>query len=430
MINLLKLTTVFFVLILFSCKQEEKKVDTIQFIESPANGISKQPYLFSNGNDVLMSWTQKVNDSTHTLNYSSLMDGKWTVSQEIAKGENWFINWADFPAIAKNNDNIITHFLQKSDSATFAYDVRIKQTMDNGAVWMDDQKVHKDSTLTEHGFATILPYKDGGFFMTWLDGRNTKGDEGHGGHGGSDAKSGATKSNKKSPSENKAIVAMNIRTATVLPNGEVIDDILVDNKTCDCCQTSAAITPNGPIIVYRDRSDEEVRDIYISRLVEGNWTEPKTIHNDNWVIKGCPVNGPKADTFDNTLVIAWFTAADNVPKVNLTFSDDNGENFALPIQIDNGKPIGRVDVAIIDDKNVLVSWMETTENGADIKIIKVNKNGTKSKPFVISSLSESRASGFPQIELVNGNIIAAWNHVVDKKSTIKTASFSLDVFNM
>ena len=74
--------------------------------------------------------------------------------------------------------------------------------------------------------------------------------------------------------------------------------------------------------------------------------------------------------------------------------------------------------------------METTEAGADIKIMKVNKDGSKSNPFIISSLSESRASGFPQIELVNGNIIAAWNHVVDKKSTIKTATFSTDVFNL
>ncbi len=424
---MIRLFTLFIVIVLLSCNQEKEKVEIIKFIESPTEGISMQPYLFSDGKDVLMSWTQKVNDSLTTLNYSTLSNGKWSKSNEIVKGNNWFVNWADFPAIAKNNDNIIIHFLQKSDPATFAYDVRIKQTMDNGEVWMDDQKLHKDSTLTEHGFATILPYGEGGFFMTWLDGRNTKGD---GGHGGSDDKSGATKSDKESPNESKAIVAMNIRTATVLPNGEIIDDALVDNKTCDCCQTSAAITPNGPIIVYRNRSDEEVRDIYISRLVDGDWTEPKTIHNDNWQIKGCPVNGPKAATLNNTLVIAWFTAADNVPKVNLTFSDDNGENFALPIQIDNGKPIGRVDVALIDKQNALVSWMETTENGADIIIIKVNKNGSKSKPFVVSSLSESRASGFPQIELVNGKIIAAWNHVVDKKSTIKTASVSLDVFNL
>jgi len=427
MIKLIKIIVVFVVLILFSCDQEKTKVNTVQFMESPTKGNSMQPFLFTNGKEVLMSWTQKVNDSINTINYSTLSDGKWSNGKEIVKGSNWFINWADFPAIAKNKDNIITHFLQKSDPATFAYDVRIKQTMDNGESWMDDQKLHQDTTLTEHGFATILPYKEGGFFMTWLDGRNTKGD---GGHGGKDAKSGATKAAKKMPNGEEAIVAMNVRTATVLPNGEIVDDFLVDKKTCDCCQTSAAITPKGPIIVYRNRTDEEIRDIYISRLVDGNWSEPKSIHNDNWEIKGCPVNGPKADTFNNTLVVAWFTAANNVPKVNLTFSDDNGENFALPIQIDNGKPIGRVDVALIDEQNAIVSWMETTEAGADIKIMKINKDGSKSKPFVISSLSESRASGFPQFELVNGNIIAAWNHVVDKKSTIKTATFSLDVFNI
>ncbi len=409
MTKLIKVLTVLVVIILFSCNQEKTKVSTIQFIESPTSGNSMQPYLFSNGSDILMSWTQKNNDSVNTINFSTLSDGKWTKSKEIKRGSNWFVNWADFPAIAKNGNNLITHFLQKSDPATFAYDIRVKQSMDLGENWQEDFKLHKDTTLTEHGFATILPYKEDAFFMAWLDGRNTKGSiEGN---------------------EDPSKIAMNVRIATVLPNGEVIDDTLIDDRTCDCCQTSGAITPNGPIVVYRNRTDEEVRDIYISRLIDNSWTSPKSIHNDNWVIKGCPVNGPKAATFNNTLAIAWFTAANNIPKVNLTFSDDNGENFAVPIQIDSGKPIGRVDMALIDENNAIVSWMESTDNGAEIKMVKVNKDGTKNTPFVITALSESRASGFPQFELVNDKIFVAWNQAVDKQSTIKTASFPIEALN-
>ncbi len=408
--GLIKILVVFSgIIFLMSCAKEEKDVIIVEEIVSPALGKSMQPYLFSDGKELLMSWTQKINDSVTTLNYSVLEDGVWIKSTEIAKGDNWFVNWADFPAIAKNNQNILAHFLQKSDPATFAYDVKIKLSNNFGKNWGLDKKLHQDTTLTEHGFVTMIPFKEDSFFITWLDGRNTMG----GGHGG----------------EEHPNVAMNVRTAIVLKNGDVIDDTLVDNKTCDCCQTTAAITQNGPITVYRNRTDDEIRDIYISRLVDGNWTEPKAIYNDNWKIKGCPVNGPKAAVIDNTLAIAWFTAANNVPKVNLIFSDDSGENFNTPIQIDSGKPIGRVDITLLDKNTALVSWMETTESGADIKIIKVTKDGTKSTPFVISSISDSRSSGFPQFEVLNDEIIAAWNHKIDGEPVIKTVRFSLEALN-
>jgi len=408
MIKLFKIVTLLLILSIISCNKETKKANAIQFIESPAMENSMQPFLFAKGDDLMMSWTQKINDSVNSLNYSTLSDGKWASAKEIANGDDWIVNWADFPAIAKNKENILVHYLQRSDPVKFSYDIQTIQSTNNGKSWNEENRLHKDTTITEHGFVTMLPYKEDSFFITWLDGRNTSG----GMH-----------------DENQTGGAMNIRTATILANGEIIDDTLVDGKTCDCCQTSAAITPNGPIIVYRNRTDDEVRDIYISRLVDNKWTEPKSIHNDNWEIKGCPVNGPKAATFDNTLVIAWFTAANKIPKVNLTFSDDNGENFNVPIQIDNGKPIGRVDVALLDDQNALVSWVESTEEEAEIKIMKVNRDGTKSTPVVVSPISASRASGFPQFEVINNNAIFAWNDIQDKKSIVKIAEFPLEMLN-
>jgi hypothetical protein len=404
MIKLFKLVILLFIFSIISCNKETKKANTIQFMESPAMANSMQPFLFAQGDDLMMSWTQKINDSVNSLNYSTLSDGKWTNAKEIASGNDWIVNWADFPAIAKNKENILVHYLQRSDPVKFSYDIQTIQSSNNGKSWNQENRLHKDTTITEHGFVTMLPYENDSFFITWLDGRNTGGGEHNGG-------------------------AMNIRTATILANGDIVDDTLVDGKTCDCCQTSAAITPNGPIIVYRNRTDDEVRDIYISRLVDDKWTEPKSIHNDNWEIKGCPVNGPRAATFKNTLVIAWFTAANKIPKVNLTFSNDNGENFAVPIQIDNGKPIGRVDVALLDDQNALVSWVESTEEEAEIKIVKVNRDGTKSIPVVVSPISASRASGFPQFELINNNAIFAWNNIEDKKSTVKIAQLSLEMLN-
>jgi len=391
--------------LLASCKKENVVMEDIKL---PFAKNSIQPFLFANGDELLLSWTEKIDDSLASVHYAQYSDRKWSVPIKIAEEYNLFVNWADFPAIAKNNDNVLIHYLQKSAPSTYAYDVRLMVSNTNGNTFNSDFLLHNDGTATEHGFVTMLPYKDN-FFVTWLDGRNTEG-AGHGdGH--------------------KSIGAMSIRAATVLSSGNVTNDMLLDAKTCECCQTSAAITPNGPIVVYRDRTDDEVRDISISRFVEGSWTIPKSIHNDNWQIKACPVNGPKAASYNATLAIAWFTAADNIPKVNLIFSYDGGNSFEKSIQIDSGKPIGRVDVALLDEDNALVSWMESTWKGAEFKILKVNKEGIKSKPIVISKISGSRASGFPQLELVNGTVYVAWNNVDGDTSSIQMKSFDSTIFN-
>jgi len=396
---------------LVSCEKRNTNNSENGFIsiKSPSSIGSMQPFLFSKDKNLFMSWTQKMNDSIYTLNYSELKKGKWTETVEITRGDNWFVNWADFPAISENNGNILTYILKKSEASTYAYDIHMYLAGTDENSVNKNFILHSDSTKTEHGFVSMLPYKDDSFFVTWLDGRNTGGgshDVGHSSNG-----------------------AMSVRAASVLQTGEVVDDTLVDNKTCDCCQTSAAITPKGPIIVYRDRTDDEVRDIYISRLLDGSWTIPKPIYNDNWIINGCPVNGPKAATYNNSLVIAWFTAAKNTPKVNIIFSDDSGKSFGTPIQIDNGKPIGRVDVALLDENNALVSWMESSENGAEIKVVKVNNNGAKQKPLIAASLSAARSSGFPQMEVFNDTVYFAWNDISENQPVIKMTRIDINSFN-
>ncbi|MBJ2174519.1 hypothetical protein JBL43_09740 [Aureibaculum sp. A20] len=392
--------------VFISCKKDKTDI-VINDVDMLLPENSKHPFLFANGDELLLSFTHQINDSLASVNYAEYINGKWTSPIKLTKEYDLFVNWADFTAIAKNNDNILIHYLKKSAPATYAYDVHLMVSNTNGDTFGSDFLLHNDDTATEHGFVTLLPYKDN-FFATWLDGRNTSG----GAHG----------------EEHESSGAMNIRAATVLSTGDVIDDNLLDAKTCECCQTSAAITSNGPIVVYRDRTDDEIRDISISRFVDGSWTIPKTIHNDNWAIKGCPVNGPKAAAIDSTLVVAWFTAANSVPKVNLIFSSNNGRNFDKPIQIDNGKPIGRVDVALLDKDNALVSWMETKKDEAEIKILKVHKDGTKSEPITIANISAARASGFPQLEVVKGIIYVAWTDLNGETTSIKIKSVDSTIF--
>ncbi len=64
------------------------------------------------------------------------------------------------------------------------------------------------------------------------------------------------------------------------------------------------MTARGPVVAYRDRSVDEVRDIAVVRRVNGTWTTPAVVHDDHWQIAACPVNGPALASRGDTVVIA------------------------------------------------------------------------------------------------------------------------------
>lgn len=367
-------------------------------LDSPAGPESSVPYLFTDNDSVVyLSWVEKKSD-TATMKYAKLENEKWLDATTIATGNTWFVNWADYPMMSRNGETLLAHYLDRSSDGRFTYDVRYVMATDG--VWSAPKTLHDDGKAAEHGFVTMLPYGNN-FFVSWLDGRNAamEGMEGsdHSGHHGS----------------------MTVRAAVVDPLGNKINEWELDNKTCDCCQTTAAITDNGPVVVYRDRSDAEIRDMSIARFVDGNWTEPKPIHNDNWKIEGCPVNGPRMEAIGNTVAIAWFTAANSAPRVNVVFSNDGGASFSTPVQIDEGDPIGRVDLVLLDDQTAVVSWME----GADIRARKVHNNGTKENSITIATSSNARSSGFPQMTKAGNRLVFAWTD--DQEKRIKVASINL-----
>jgi len=257
-------------------------------------------------------------------------------------------------------------------------------SVDGGATWSDPWTPHEDGTPTEHGFVSIFSTAEG-IAATWLDGRAMV--EQPGGEPG----------------------AMSIRTR-VLPIGRPAGpEIILDARTCECCQTDATVVDGVPVVAYRDRGDGEVRNIHVSRLLDTGWTEGQAIHDDGWVIGGCPVNGPALASGDGRLAIAWFAAPDDVAQVKVSFSSDKGASFGEPVRVDLGTPSGRVDLLALDDGEVLVSWLERRDGGAAVLSRRVSPSGSVGEIFELAATSEARASGFPRIaRLGDANIVTAW----------------------
>jgi len=384
----------FSLLATMSCSTKEVYIQEIPFFYENSNA---QPNLVSSNGSLTLSWISSKEENKASLNYSRYMEGRWIKPQVIASGSDWFINWADFPAHAINQDLIITSHLKKSASGKYTYDVVLNLQKLSGEKIKEDFLLNTDGVKAEHGFVSIIANNKKGFFITWLDGRNTI--------------------EKKLDGEHKP---MTIRFAEITDKGDVIKESELDASTCDCCQTSIAITNDGPIVVYRDRGEKEVRDIYSVKNINGTWEEPNVVHDDGWIINGCPVNGPKVAVNSKDLAIAWFTVSNDNPLVNVSFSKNNGNSFGAPVKVNDHDAIGRVDVSFLNDKEVIVSYMEVDDIGTYLRIKKVSFDGKISEPITISKIDGGRNTGVPQLEIIDSEIFIVWTISLDGMNQLKS----------
>jgi hypothetical protein len=385
-------------LVLAGCSEDAGELGEPEIIDCPAAPGSRTPNLAVglDGN-LYLSWVEPL-ASGHALRFSTWSDGTWSKPRTVASGDDWFVNWADFPSMAALEDGTLAaHWLVRSGGETYAYDVHIAFANDGGLSWSDPVRPHRDDTNTEHGFVSLVPTAEGKFEVVWLDGRNTA---------------------QKPPGP------MTLRFATFHANGELDSGALIDESVCDCCNTDALRTGDGATLVaYRDRSASEIRDISVSRLFESSWSTPQTVHADNWEIAGCPVNGPAAASQGDLVAITWFTAAQDTAVVLVAFSRDGGRTFDPPTRIDNGDPMGRVDLVLLDDGSALVSWLERRDDRARIYLRRAQPSGPLQSTLVAST-SESRSSGFPRMVRLGNEIVLAWTEP-GEPSRIRTAVLSM-----
>ena len=367
-------------------------------LASPAAVNSGQPQLSALGNRVVLSWIERSGESA-ALRFSERTDEGWSAAQTVASGTNWFVNWADVPSVIPlQHESMAAHWLQKSASSTYAYDLRLAFSRDRGRTWSAAVTPHHDGTRTEHGFGSLFPMAGQGLGVVWLDGRQMK----EGTHEGMDAGN------------------MSLRSAMFGPDGNQASEMLIDDRVCECCPLATAVTADGPIVAYRNRTTDEIRDIYISRMVEGKWTEPRAVHHDNWRIAACPVNGPALSANGRDVAIAWFTAVGDEGHVYTAFSSNAGETFGQPIRIDDVGAVGRVDVELLADGSAAVTWIEFAEQRSSFRIRRAERGGARSASMAVSAIAAGRSSGYPRMARRGNELLFAWVET-GEKPRVRTA---------
>jgi hypothetical protein len=374
-------------------------LEQIEDVPLPSLPGAHEPFLTTHDGALYMSWMEQAGDLTRVMMAVRTSQG-WSDPRLVQEGADLFVNWADFPGIAVLKDGTVAvHWLREIGPSSYDYQIEIAMSHDGGAAWSDPVVPHDDWSFSQHGFVSMLPTGPSGLAVIWLDGRAYA------------ASPGALA---------VAPDAMQLRSTSVTRDGVPDRDVAVDTQTCSCCQTSLAATGDGTMIAaYRDRTDGEIRDIAVARLTKQGWQMPVTVHDDGWELSGCPVNGPAVSAYQDKVVTAWFTGANDVPVVKVAFSEDGGRTFGEPDRIDLGSPVGRVDVEMLDDGSAIVSWVEWSTDGESLVLCRARAGHGCVASQVLAVNAGGASVNFPKMVRAGNEVFLAWTQPVDGGDTIE-----------
>ena len=397
---------------LSSCDFPDSNVKAEFIAPSFLSNYSYSPYMSKDFNGrPLMSWIDKEADLS-LLKYSVWEKGHWSKPVLVSQGENWLINRADFPSVVQmSEDTWLAHWLVFTSEEAFAYDVLVSISRDGGKTWSEGTSPHDDGTISEHGFVSFFKDKDD-IGIVWLDGREMP----LGGHHHKPAQSGYTG-------------GMTLRSAKISADNEYVEGAVIDNLVCDCCQTDIAQLADGPVLVYRNRTEEEYRDIYFAKMMDGVWQKESPVLEDNWQIGGCPVNGPSVNAVDDKFFVVWFTQANGYGEVKFKAFEGNGTS-KLAI-IDNGNLVmGNVNSSMVSNEQLAVSWLTASEEDRILlNLGLIDLKSSSIKKIVIDEFDSNQRLSVPQVVYSDESLFLSLSKFTDKKHNLYASKIDISVFD-
>ena len=355
-----------------------RSVFAFEIVKTPTNKNSLAPNLCSFGNHFALSWIERNTDGEARLQMATWNGSEFDEIRLIAKSQGMFANWADIPPLVEApSGDLYAHWLNRIGNETYAYGIQIERSIDHGKSWQSLGWLHNDTSATEHGFVSLIP-ENRNVRAFWLYRRQMK----------------------------KPTGKMMLRTA-ILDGNEIKSENMLDDDVCTCCPTGAIQLPSGSAVVYRDRLPQEIRDISLVHLKNNTWSKPSRIQKDNWVMPGCPVNGPSISTNGNIIAVSRFTVIKNKAKIILRLFEVGQAESGKEITLDENVPVGRCTTVCSEDA-VYNIWIGVDKKQTVLRMAEVSLSGKIKRKITLVPIDKDRSSGMPRAIFSNNYLWVSW----------------------
>lgn len=266
---------------------------------------------------VWLGWSQR-SDRTTELRCARLgLTGGWRTARTIVAWPSMTSGANGGPVLAIAADGMVYALgLDRGGRAWLTHSSDAGVTWTAPAPWLSSGDGQRAFTLT--------PLAGGGVLVTWFE---------PGGTGGG-----------------MRLYARVIGAGTVATQ-------LVDGAAADAgAAAGAAFLDGGARLAYRRAGAKG--GIVTVRLAQGRWQPPQSLAPESRLANGSPADGPRLATDGSRMAAAWFTTADHAARLEATFSPDAGERWLMPLRIDHGHPAGPLDLVLLRDRTMLVTWLD------------------------------------------------------------------------
>ncbi len=233
----------------------------LESLETPAAAGSSVPRV-SAGKDGLLylSWVEPIkgisSEDGQAFRFCTWKAGNWSTVKTISTGPQILAAVSSEPGILELGDGtLVAQWLTKAQ-VNESNHIDVAVSRNGGTTWSKPVKPYRDTTPGEHMYVSLFPWPAGGAGIAWLDPRGGK---------------------------KTALIQ-----TTIANNGELGPEHFIDADVCTCCPTSSALTSVGPLLLYRGRTTDDIRDMHVTAYQENRWSLATTVHADGWKLNGCP----------------------------------------------------------------------------------------------------------------------------------------------
>ncbi len=338
----MKLNNIYFfllaaVLVTIGCREKEDVAGLAAGEAIQADSLPGAcPYLTKDSQGrIVMSWVRSTTDSTFVFCYAVSGDKGKSFGEPVVipASTNIRPHSENLPKIIfKLNGDIMALWGASNPNPKNKYSglVYYSSSVDGGLTWTPSRPLVTDTASFDQRYYDVAQLPSGEVAIIWLDNRKTTEKEGSA-----------------------------LYFATSNNNNEFVNEKMISQECCQCCRTDLFVdSKSGIHVLYRGIIQDSIRDMLHSVSTDGGkqFSAPKLISNDQWVIRGCPHTGPSMTENENGLHFAWYTGG-RTKGCFYTRSGDNGKSFDQHEQVSAAG--SHPQIASFENGDLLVAWDES-----------------------------------------------------------------------
>jgi hypothetical protein len=187
---------------------------------------------------------------------------------------------------------------------------------------------------------------------------------------------------------------------------------------CYCCKTTIATDSSGAIYAaWRHVYDGNVRDIAFTRSSDNgrSFAPPLRVSDDNWVLDGCPENGPTMVVDEARRIhIVWPTLVPGArptsePTLALFYAmSADGKQFTARQRIPTDGVPRHPQMIVAPTGELIVAWDEQAKGTRRVALARGSVDGKGVARFVKLPIGDSTRAEYPVLASVGDTTLVAW----------------------